>query len=276
MEHSKCAIIQGDSMKYWITLLILVPAIGWADLVEDIRKNDARFMTMVERQDVQAIKVVDFVGPDPWAIEKDGFQWGGILVGMETKCLETERNPCGGFDPECKKPIGRIFDNPKPSIPLTAVPTPSGGTTLLYTSNFGSPLLDGAKPRFNFSRFGCDDLGQSDWGDGPWSIVFPEEYTAVCLGVRFNQTNLLRRQHFNFWRDNAMVGHRDLVGEPGPPSDRDLCWVSTVPFNAITSWQDGPGIFYIYVVVGEPATTECERATRTADDAADDAVQACQ
>lgn len=271
----------------YTAIAFLLPFAALADLVEVIRGNDPGYMTMVEPQDVNVIKNLTFDNVEPWANTKDGFVWHGVLQGMQTKCLETDRNPCTWpNETQCvqtgtgMKPIGRIFDDPKPTLPFTPVQTEQGGSFFLYGSNQASPLLDGAKPFLNFSRFGCEELGRSDWGDGPWSIVFPEPYTAVCLGVRFERWDDLRHQHFNAWGEqngeSFMVGHRDLFGEPGWPRDRLFCWVSDVPFSAITTWQDGPGTHFIKVLVGEPATTECERATRTADDAADDAVQACQ
>ena len=271
-------------MRYWMAVLMLIPAIGWADLVLDVRGNDPGYMTMVEPEDVTVIKELNFIGLPGGTTERDGFSWQAVLAGMETACLETDRNPCRrGSESGCMDPIGRVFDDPPPTLPFTTVKTQTGGSQLVYGSNNKSLLFDGQKVPISFSRFGCADLGMCDWGDCPWAVVFPEQYTAACIGLRFFDGNL-RRQHLNFWSEvdgeAKMVGHFDLVGETGinigfGQYEAEYCFVSEVAFRAITTWQNGGGTGIPVVKVGEPATTACERAQREADNATDSADQIC-
>lgn len=254
----------------YTAIAFLLPFAASADLVLDIRGNDPGLMEMVSAEDVTVIKTLDFIGPSQWFTQKEGFFINSMLTGMSSACLETDRNPCQ-FDntPGCMSPVGRVFDEPKPTLPF-GVTAMEPGTTVGIMHYDTRRSQTG---RASFSRGGCGpiDSGGCDWGDCPWSVVFPEPYTAVCFDTRFDGPtfNMLRRQHFNFWADNngtvEMVGHFDMVGE-AVQSENTFCWVSDVPFQAVTTWQNGPGVWWIKVHVGEAATTSCERATRKADE----------
>ena len=263
-----------------LILALLVPFTVQADLVEIIRDNDPGLMTMVQPEDVQVIKSLDFTGPSQWFTEKDGFHFNSMLAGMETACIENNRNPCQFDDtPGCNAPIGRLFDEPAPTAPLTVIAfDPASTNGIMHYISRRSPTGVAS-----VSRDGCGPIDTSqgcDWGDCPWSIIFDQPYTAFCFDVRFDGRHFddLRHQHLNFWNENGnMLGHRDLFGE-AVNQDNTYCWVSDEPVAAMTSWQGDPGpgnIWWIRVHVGQPATTACERAERASGEAADAAAQIC-
>ena len=268
-------------MKNWILALALLSFPVMADLVLDIRDDDPGFMEMIPESDVDITKTLNFEGLGNWDTEKDGFSWQAVLQGMETECRITDRNPClWETEIQCQenngfKPVNRSFGTP--TAPLMSVMTGENGHVINY-SNPHLSLTDGSLVNLvSFSRGGCHELGGADWGDGPWAIVFDQPYEAVCFDVRFLNPEIIRRQHFKFWRNNngviEKVGHQDLVGEIPEPhengytvktKDKRFCWGSSVPIEAVSTWQDGPGVWWLAVQVGHLGTTECERATRRA------------
>ena len=254
-------------MKNCILALAFLSLPAMADLVLDIRDDDPGFMTFVSPEDVLIEKSIDFNGLSAWDRAKDGFTWHAVLQGMITECRTTQNNPCqwpntqscienGGM-----KPVNRSGGTPV--SPLLAVITETQAHTFQYQSNFGE------KPLISYSRGGCEHLGGSDWGDGPWALVLDAPREAICFEVGWHSPEIVRRQHFKFWRDNGgeieKVGHHDLVGEPGI-AHQTVCWQSSVPFNAVSTWQDGPGIGWLKVSVGvSRELTACELAMREAE-----------
>ena len=259
-------------MKKWTLALAFIASPATADLVLDIRDDDPGFMEAISESDMEIVKTLNFDGLGSWERERDGFTWNAILSGMQTECRTSDRNPCQWPNNDlCRdaggnKPNNRSFG--EPHVPFV-VSVAGDAHTLQYASSHIS-LFTGELPVLSMSRGGCRELGASDWGDGPWAIVFDQPYETVCFDMRFLNTDLVRRQHFKFWRnDNGIaekVGHHDLVGEPGEPMDRRFCWGSSVPIEAVSTWQEGPGTWWLAVHVGNFVTTECERATKKAEE----------
>ena len=277
----------------WVLALILAVVVAFwfylrdaeAEVAFEVRSNDSGYLEAVRVEDVAVTASAEFELANGITTE-NGFSWGGRLAGMTTSCRTptSHPNPCQwpGM-PLCQqtngtKPTAKAEGTP--TLPFTAIDTETGGTVLNYQSGFPRAV----KPFFSFSRFGCDALGQSDWGDSSWAVVLPEPSEAVCFRIRFVD-GTLRRQHFNFWRDNGgaveMIGHFDAVGEPVPESglhEIDACFVSNDPsvlIDAVSTWQDGAGTWVDNVSIGVAATTACDRAQRAADEAQDEADAIC-